>query len=88
MHHAANETRTAQPTPEQLLKLLDAQLNVARTKRATEDHTPRRIALLAGALLLIVAGCGAALLVLQQMLSDLRQRPAVEGARTEQNANF
>ena len=87
-HHAVDETRTSQPTPEQLLKLLEGQLTLARTKRTSEGHPSRRTALLAGALLLIVVGGGAALLVLQHLLSDLRERGPVDRARTEQNANF
>ena len=83
-----DETRNSQPTPEQLLKLLDGQLTLARTKRATADNPSRRTALLIGALLLIVGGCGAALLVLQYLLSDLRERGPSDSARTEQNANF
>ena len=79
IHHAVNETRTSQPTPEQLLKLLDSQLTLARTKREG-DTTPRRAALLVGGMLVIVAGCAVALFVLQQMLSDLREpRPTANG---------
>ena len=83
-HHAVNETRTPEPTPEQLLKLLDLQLASARTKRTTGDTTPRRTALLVGALLLIVGGCCAALLVLQHLLSDLQHRPVATNPQTEQ----
>ena len=77
-----DETRTTQPTPEQLVKLLDAQLNLTRSKR-TADPAPRRVALLVGGLLLIVGGCCAALLVLQQMLSDLQRQPRSNPAQTE-----
>ena len=80
-----DETRTTQPTPEQLVKLLDAQLQLTRTKR-TADPAPRRTALLLGGLLLIVGGCCAALLVLQQMLSDLQRPPAPFPAQTEMAA--
>ncbi len=76
-----DETRTTQPTPEQLVKLLDAQLNLTRSKR-TADPAPRRVALLVGGLLLIVGGCCAALLVLQQMLSDLQRHPPVTQLQT------
>lgn len=91
-HSAVKETRTSEPTPEQLVKLLDCQLALARQKRATENHAPRRAALLAGGVLFIVVACCAALLVLQQMLSDLQHRPAVDeaaqAASAEQNENF
>lgn len=83
MHHAANETRTAQPTPEQLLKLLDSQLHLARAKRTATDRAPRRVALLAGALLLIIGGCCAALLVLQHLLSDLQTREIAPNPQAE-----
>ena len=92
MHHAAHETRTPQPTPEQLLKLLDSQLHLARVKRTTADRAPRRTALLVGALLFIVGGGGAALLILQHLLSDLQERPRATSPQTEQstaqNGNF
>ena len=77
-----NETRTPQATPEQLVKLLDAQLNLTRGKRAA-DPAPRRVALLVCGLLIIVGGCCAALLVLQQMLSDLQRHPRANPAQTE-----
>lgn len=87
-----NETRTSEPTPEQLVKLLDCQLALARQKRATENKTPRRAALLVGGVMLIVVACCAALLVLQQMLSDLQHRPVADddgqAASAEQNENF
>ena len=80
-----NETRTTQPTPEQLVKLLDAQLTLTRARRAA-DPEPRRAALVVGGLLLIVGACCAALLVLQQMLSDLQRPPAPFPAQTEMAA--
>ena len=79
-----NETRTSEPTPEQLIKLLDSQLTLARAKRAS-DSTPRRATLLVGGMLIIVAGCCVALLVLQQMLSDLREYPPTANPETEQS---
>ena len=86
------ETRTCEPTPEQLIKLLDCRLELARQKRATENNAPRRTALLVGGVLLIVAACCAALLVLQQMLSDLQHRPVADDVAqapsVEQNENF
>ena len=70
-----NETRIPQATPEQLVKLLDAQLHLTRGQR-TEDTGPRRVVVLVGGLLFIVAACGGALLILQHMLSDLREHGA------------
>ena len=80
-----NETRTSEPTPEQLIKLLDSQLTLARAKRAG-DNTPRRAALLVGGMLVIVAGCCVALLILQQMLSDLHEHPPAANPQAEQSA--
>ena len=80
-----NETRMPQATPEQLVKLLDAQLHLTRARR-TADPAPRSVALLAGGLLIIVAGCCAALLILQHMLSDLRQHAPVPPMQTQASA--
>ena len=71
-----NENRNPEATPDQLLQMLDTQLAAARSKRGSA-HPHSRLVLLVGALLLILAGCGAALLFLQQMLFDL-PRPSAE----------
>lgn len=68
-----NETRIQQATPEQLIKLLDIELHTVRG-RHTGDSGQRRMALVVGGLLFIVGACCSALLILQQMLSDLKQR--------------
>ena len=65
-----NENRNPEATPDQLLQLLDTQLAAARNKRRSTNPYSR-VVLLVGGLLLILAGCGVALLFLQQMLSDL-----------------
>lgn len=72
-----NENRDPEAAPDQLLQMLDMQLAVVRSKRGTAGpHS--RVVLLVGGLLLILAGCGAALLFLQQMLFDLPRRSAEE----------
>ena len=72
-----NENRNPEATPDQLLQMLDTQLAAARGKRrSTNPHS--RLVLLVGGLLLILAGCGAALLFLQQMLFDLPRSSAEE----------
>jgi hypothetical protein len=76
-----NETRNQDSTPDQLLELLDAQLAAARSKRGSPTSRSR-VALLVGGLLFILVGCGAALLILQQMLSDL-PHPIPEGTSQE-----
>lgn len=65
--------------------MLDLHLGNTRAKRTTGDAVPRRTALLVGALVLIVGGGCAALLVLQSMLSDLPQRPLASSPQTEQS---
>ena len=71
-----NENRNPEAAPDQLLQMLHTQLAAVRSKRGTASpHS--RVVLLVGGLLLILAGCGAALLFLQQMLFDL-QRPSTE----------
>jgi hypothetical protein len=72
-----NENRNLEATPDQLLKMLETQLAAVRNKRGTANpHS--RVLLLVGGLLLILAGCGAALLFLQQMLFDLPHSSAEE----------
>jgi uncharacterized membrane protein len=65
------ETGTGGPTPEQLLKILDAQLASRRSQNAASSRN--RAIILVGGLLFILVAAGAALLVLDQMLSDFRQ---------------
>jgi len=65
-----NENTNPEVTPDQLLKVLDTKLATMRNKRGTANPYAR-VVLLVGGFLLILAGCGAALLILQQMLVDL-----------------
>lgn len=71
---ASQQTETAPPTPEQLLKLLDLQLAQERGKRAGKSH--HRATFLVAGILFIVAAAGIALSVAQGMLADLRERGA------------
>ena len=75
---AMNETEINESTPEQLLQMLEAELAVQRSHRAKSSRN-RAIFLVAG-LLIIVLGAGGALLVLDQMLIDLRQSDRVPAA--------
>jgi hypothetical protein len=75
--NAPQQTETSQPTPEQLLQLLDLQLARERAKRP--DRSRNRAMILAFGLLAIVAAGGIALVVAQRMLLDLHDRGA--GAR-------
>jgi hypothetical protein len=65
------EIETSQPTPEQLLQMLEAQLTAKRSQRTSASRN-RAIILVTGILFIVVAA-GAALMVLDQMLVDLRQ---------------
>ena len=73
MSENSQPSKTSAPTPEQLLKLLDLQIAASRSRRR---ETPRRRALVAvGAILFIILGALAALLILQQMVADLPRGP-------------
>jgi len=62
-------SKPAEPTPEQLMKLLDLQIAASRAKR---DQAPARRGLgITVALLVIIVAIAGALLVLQQMVADL-----------------
>jgi hypothetical protein len=61
-----------QPTPEQLMQMLDLQLAGERAKRAGRSRN-RAMILVFGVIGIIAAG-GIALIVAQQMLMDLQQR--------------
>ncbi len=65
-----DQTRIPDATPEQLLKMLDAQLVAKRTLRSGGKQN-QRIAILIGGVFLILAGCGAALLFMQYMIAEL-----------------
>ena len=68
-----DETKSDQPTPEQLLKLLDQQISEQRKRR---KNTPaRRALLLMVGFTIIFGGLLAALLLFQHMAQDLPRRP-------------
>jgi hypothetical protein len=78
------EIETAPTTPEQLLKMLDAQM---AARRAERTHSGRnRTMLLVGGVLFIVIAAGVALMVLSQMLSDLQHGERRPTAQTSQPA--
>ncbi|MEI9892670.1 MAG: hypothetical protein WDN28_01815 [Chthoniobacter sp.] len=78
------ETETDIATPEQLLQTLEAQLAAQRSQHAKSGRN-RAIILVAGILFIVVAASGA-LLVLDQMLMDMRpgDRPSTS-ASTQSN---
>ena len=71
---APQQIETSQPTPEELVQMLDLQLAGERNKRAGRSRN--RALILAFGVLAIVAAGGIALIVAQQMLIDLQQRGA------------
>ena len=85
MSETSHQTKSTEPTPEQLMQLLD--LQIASQKARRKGGRKHRGTLLVGGILLIVGGLFAALLVLQQMASDLRPRNGVatESAAVEQS---
>lgn len=64
---------TAEPTPEHLLQMLDAELAAQRGEHARPGRN--RTMFLVGGVLFIVIAAGTALFVLMQMLSDLERAP-------------
>ena len=65
------EIETSEATPEQLLQMLEARLVAQRLQR--EQSGRKRATILVTGILFIVVAASAALLVLNQMLVDLRQ---------------
>ncbi len=73
------ENESDPTTPEQLLQMIDAQLAAQRSHR--ERAGRNRATILVGGILFIVAAAGAALLVLDEMLMDMKpdKPPAASG---------
>ena len=74
------ETEISQTTPEQLLQMIDAQLAAQRSQRAQAGRN--RATILVVGILFIVVAAGAALVVLDQMLMDMKptNRPLMSGS--------
>jgi len=70
--NAPQQIETVQPTPEQLVQLLDLQLASERGKRAGRSRN--RAMILVFGLLAIVAAGAVALMIAQQILLDLHER--------------
>ena len=64
------ETESPDATPEQLMQMLDLQLAAQRSQRAQPGRN--RATVLVAGVLFIIAAAGAALLVLDQMLVDIK----------------
>jgi hypothetical protein len=83
----SKQTGSAEATPEQLVAMLDREL---ATKRSHKPWTSRnRATILVVGVLFIVVGAGVALLVLDQMLADLRQNGgAAQTSSAPAHTNF
>jgi hypothetical protein len=75
MSEEPQPNKSAQPTPEQLMKLLDLQIAASRAKRKESPKRRSNVAVIG--ILIIILGIGVALLFLQQMVADLP--PAAHG---------
>ncbi len=80
---SANETKTSEPTPEQLLKMLDLQLSKMRSKRA---NTESKVTIRVASILLVLTVAAGALFFLMTMLEDLRSQRASGVRNTVINA--
>jgi len=78
MSETPHQTQSPQPTPEQLMQLLDLQIAMQRAKR--KGGRKHRATLIVGGVLLILAVTFAALFILQQMVGDL-PRPGEASAQ-------
>ena len=80
---SANETKTSEPTPEQLLKMLDLQMSKMRSKRA---NTESKVTIRVASILLVLTVAAGALFLLMTMLEDLRSQRASGVRNTVINA--
>ncbi len=80
---SANETKTSEPTPEQLLKMLDLQMSKMRSKRA---NTESKVTIRVASILLVLTVAAGALFFLMTMLEDLRSQRASGVRNTVINA--
>jgi hypothetical protein len=69
MSQESQPSKPGEPTPEQLLKLLDLQIAASRAKR--DQAAPRRGLGITVALLLVIVAIVGALLVLRQMVAEM-----------------
>jgi hypothetical protein len=79
--NAMDEKKAAEPTAEQLLKLLDMQLAESRQRRSVTSG--RRTTFRIFSVLVLVLGTVAAVGLLLYLLEDLRSGRAVEDAAVE-----
>ena len=80
----ANENKTSQPTPEQLLKMLDVHLNMLRSKRAEKGN---RTGIRVASIMLVLTLAGVALFFLMTMLEDAHTYRTSNPQRTTEAAS-
>jgi hypothetical protein len=68
-----NENKTNEPTPDQLLRMLDVQIAMQRDKR--KNTTRNRAIVLVGGIMIILGGAFIALVILMQRLQDMPRGP-------------
>jgi hypothetical protein len=73
-----DETKSDQPTPEQLLKILD--LQIAEQRKRKKSSAARRAILLTVGLLVILGGLLGSLMLFQHMAQDLPRSPKKDPA--------
>jgi hypothetical protein len=84
---AQKEAETQAATPEQLVQILEREFAARRSHRPWTSRN--RATILVVGVLFIVIGAGVALLVLDQMLADLRQNGGVpQSSTTPARTNF
>ena len=84
---AQKEAETEAATPEQLVQILERELAARRSHRPWTSRN--RATILVVGVLFIVIGAGVALLVLDQMLADLRQNGgAAQSSTAPARTNF
>jgi hypothetical protein len=84
---AQKEAETEAATPEQLVQILEREIVARRSHRPWTSRN--RATILVVGVLFIVIGAGVALLVLDQMLADLRQNGgAPQSSTTPARTNF
>lgn len=75
-----DENKTAQPTPEQLLKLLESEMNTSRQRRLKLDSKRRTMQIVS--IMFIVVGAAVAFWVLTFMLDDLQSERGHRASNT------
>ena len=78
-----NETKTSEPTPEQLLKMLDLQMNSMRSNRSRgSNRTGVRVA----SIVVVLAVLAGALFFLMTLLDTYRTEKQTGASGTHENA--